>query len=79
MIKNQFFYEFVHFYNWHAKETKKIKIMQQRKKRLGVGATVAVLKRFLHPSKRISKTHINYVVTDKLENLLALRKELKKI
>ena len=48
-----------------------------RNKRNGVGAECSVLKRFLHPAKKIKDEHVNVTASDRLDGLLAVeRKEL---
>ena len=52
---------------------------RQQKKRLGIGATCSVIKRFLHPSRTIQEKYQNITTYDRLEGLIALRKEEKTI
>jgi hypothetical protein len=51
----------------------------QQKKRLGTGAICSVIKRFLHPSRTIQEKYQNIMTYDRLEGLIALRKEEKTI
>ena len=46
---------------------------------IGRGATVTCLKRMLHPSKAISDKYVNYTSKCKLENLIVIHEEIKKI
>jgi hypothetical protein len=47
--------------------------------RCGRGAKCSVLKKNLHPKKRISDTYVNHAVGDRLDGLVALRREKKSI
>lgn len=53
--------------------------MARRKKQLGKGAVVAVLGKMLHPSEHIRNKYPNMEKGFRVENLVVLRKELKKI
>lgn len=49
------------------------------KKNHGVGAICTVLKRFLHPGRIIKQRYPDFTVIDKLQNLVAIRQEEKRI
>ena len=55
------------------------KKMSADKKTLGVGAVVSVLSRMLHPSAAIRERYTNPQPRHILENLLVIRKEVRKI
>jgi hypothetical protein len=48
-------------------------------KRQGIGAKCTVLKKNLHPKKRINERYINFAKESRLEGLVAIRQEKKKI
>jgi len=52
---------------------------RKQSKRLGVGAECSVLVKFIHPSRLVSQTIINPKNNQRLERLLAIREEKKKV
>ena len=52
---------------------------RKKKKQNGVGAVCQALKKFLHPRPIICAKYPNATASDRLEGLLVIRKELKKV
>ena len=50
-----------------------------RKKQLGIGATCEALKRFLYPIKVVLNKYPNALAKERLEGLLVIKRESKKV